>query len=85
MKLATVTSACECQARLSAELDENQCVVRGFASDRRRGKTRSAPAHTIEPKAESFQIAWACSLCGRNTVRSFDAGGLAFIEQAPRS
>lgn len=82
MKLATVHSACECQARLSAELDENKHVHRGWATDLGRCKTRIAPAHSIHPASERFQLGWACPMCGRNTLRSFETSGLVWSERA---
>lgn len=85
MKLATVHSRCECQARLSAELDENKQVRRGFATDVFRGKTRVAPAHTIDPSKDRFDVGWACPFCTRNTLRSFETTGLAWSEQAGAS
>jgi hypothetical protein len=80
MKKATITSVCECQARLSAELDENRQVIAGFATDLRRRKTSIAPAHSIVGQHEIFDVAWFCPLCVRNTLRSFSAGGLHWRE-----
>jgi hypothetical protein len=77
---ATTQSVCECQARLFAELDEQKQVCRGWATDRRRGKTRNAPGHSIHSSHDRFQIAWSCPFCGRNTLRSFDTGGLSYAE-----
>ncbi|MFO0566935.1 MAG: hypothetical protein U0263_14805 [Polyangiaceae bacterium] len=82
MKLGRAYSLCECQARLVAELDEKKQVLRGSATELRRGKTRVAPAHAIHGERPRFQIAWACPFCGRNTLRSFDTAGIAFVEQA---
>jgi len=83
VKLASVQSLCECQARLSAELDENKHVHHGWATDLWRGKTRVAPAHSIQPAELRFQVAWACPMCGRNTLRSFETSGLRWAEAAP--
>ena len=80
MTTATTHSVCECQARLFAELDEQKQVRRGWATDRRRGKTRNAPGHSIHSHQDRFQIAWACPFCGRNTLRSFDTGGLRYFQ-----
>lgn len=78
MKRATIHSVCECQARLGAELDEHKHVHRGWARDIRRRTERPAPAHSIRPEAEVFDVAWFCPFCIRNTLRSFDTSGLAF-------
>jgi hypothetical protein len=83
MKKATITSVCECQARLSAELDENRQVIAGFATDLRRRKTSIAPAHSIGGQHETFDVAWFCPLCVRNTLRSFSASGLSWRESTP--
>ncbi|HEY4122401.1 MAG TPA: hypothetical protein VGM56_31255 [Byssovorax sp.] len=73
---ATVVSRCECQASLHASLDAERHVVEGAAT--RHGKRESAPAHSIaaSAKAERFDVAWLCPFCGRNTLRSFDAGAV---------
>ena len=78
--IATIQSSCECQAHLCAELDENRQVLRGWVQDRRRDATRTAPAHSMHADRSVFQVGWACPVCGRNTLRSFDAGGLAWYE-----
>ena len=80
MKTATILSVCECQARLGAELDENRQVVSGWAKDRRRRLTREAPAHSIHPDHDVFQVAWFCPFFIRNTTRSFQSTGLSFKE-----
>ncbi len=85
MKKATITSVCECQARLSAELDENKQVIAGFATDLRRRKTTIAPAHSIGGAKETFDVAWLCPLCVRNTLRTFSASGLAWRESPAAS
>lgn len=77
LKVATIHSVCECQARLGAELDEHRHVVRGWARDRR-GRELTAPAHSIGANHAMFEVGWACPFCTRNLLRSFDAGGLAF-------
>lgn len=69
------TSRCECQAALTAVLDEGRHVLQGSAA--RLGAREIAPAHSIGAERESsFDIAWACPFCGRNTLRTFHAGGL---------
>lgn len=84
MKTATIQSVCECQARLGAELDEQRQVLRGWAKDIRRRETQSSPAHAIHPDRDMFDVAWFCPFCIRNTLRSFDASGLAYRERAQR-
>jgi len=80
VKTATISSSCECQARLFADIDENKQALRGWATDRRRGKTRPAPAHVMRQHGEHFDVGWFCPFCIRNTLRSFHTGGLAFRE-----
>jgi hypothetical protein len=82
MKKAKITSVCECQARLLAELDENRQVIAGWAKDIRREQTLNAPAHTIGGRHASFDVAWFCPFCVRNTLRSFDAGGLVWRDSS---
>jgi hypothetical protein len=82
MKKATLTSVCECQARLYAELSEDKQVILGWAKDVRRKKVATAPAHSIDSDRPIFDVAWSCPFCTRNTLRSFDTGGLAFRESA---
>jgi hypothetical protein len=79
MKVTTVHSRCECQAHLSAELDEQRVALRGWAVDARKLQL-SAPAGTIHPERERFDVGWACPFCTRNTLRSFTASALAFRE-----
>jgi len=79
MKVATVHSRCECQAYLGAELDEQSVVLRGWAVDQRK-RQLSAPANTIGPERERFDVGWACPFCTRNTLRSFTASALVFRE-----
>jgi hypothetical protein len=67
-----VYSPCECQARLSAELDERRYVVQAWA--KLHGSRENAPAHSIGASGERFDVGWLCPFCGRNTLRSFDAG-----------
>jgi hypothetical protein len=80
MKTAIVESACECQARLGAVLDEQRRALHGWA--RQRGRELSAPANTMGLHRDPFQVGWACPFCTRNTLRSFDTGALVFQEKA---
>ena len=68
------TSRCECQARLTAILDEKRHVLEGYASHL--GGREGAPAHSIHAELERFDIGWLCPFCGRNTMRTFYAGAL---------
>jgi hypothetical protein len=79
MKVTTVHSRCECQAHLSAELDELRVALRGWAVDARKQQL-PAPANAIHPERERFDVGWACPFCTRNTLRSFTASALAFRE-----
>lgn len=78
MKYAQISSACECQAKLFADLNESRFVLRGWANDLRRKQASAAPAHAIHSNSPKFQVAWLCPFCNRNTLRSFDSAGLAW-------
>jgi hypothetical protein len=80
MKVATVCSVCECQARLAADLDENLHVIRGWARDPRRRQEQASPANTTTSVNQSFDVGWFCPFCIRNTLRSFDASSLGWRE-----
>lgn len=71
----SVHSRCECQATLTATLDEHRHVLEGAAS--LHGEKEIAPAESLRADLEKFNVAWACPFCGRNTLRSFDAGAFA--------
>jgi hypothetical protein len=71
--VTTIQSACECQSKLFAELDERRNVVRGWAKDKT-ARVNVAPAHSIGAHGSLFQVAWQCPFCTRNQLRSFDAG-----------
>lgn len=81
MKRARIFSACECQARLGAELDAHKAVVKGWATDLRRHKNENAPAHSIHPEQTRFDVAWLCPFCTRNTLRSFETSGLVWRDE----
>ena len=74
MSERAVTSRCECQATLTAILDEHRHVLRGSAS--LRGARETAPAHSIGADAGRFDVGWSCPFCGRNTMRTFDSGAV---------
>lgn|GEM_PF-568588 len=76
MKVATVSSGCECEARLFAELDERKVVLRGWAKDPRRGRELTAPANTVHARAGHFDVGWMCPWCTRNVLRSFDESSM---------
>lgn len=80
MNRLQATSRCECQAILTAVLDERRQVLHGSA--RRHGATENAPAHSIGADRESFDIGWLCPFCGRNTLRTFSAGALRSVAAA---
>lgn len=77
MKVATVESRCECEARLFAELDEERRVVRGRAKDFR-GRERLAPANALGGEGGRFDVGFMCPFCTRNVLRSFEADALAY-------
>jgi hypothetical protein len=70
-------SRCECQATLSAELTKERFVVAGSAFLLR--KREPAPAHSIHPEQEIFDIGWLCPFCGRNVLRTFAASALTRV------
>jgi hypothetical protein len=76
-----IHSRCECQATLSATLNEQRYILAGYAS---RGRARErAPAHSIGAGQDRFDIGWACPFCGRNTLRTFYAGALTPVADSP--
>lgn len=77
MKSAIVSSVCECQARLGAEIDEEHNVLRGWMRDLR-GHTEAAPCTRAAGDGERLHLNWLCPYCGRNTLRSFAVEALVF-------
>jgi hypothetical protein len=77
MKVATVESRCECEAKLSADLDEERRAVRGWAKDVR-GRERLAPATAMHGEGARFDVGFMCPFCTRNVLRSFEADALAY-------
>ena len=69
-----VNSRCECQASLSAQLTEQRYVVAGSAL--MLGRREPAPAHSIHPEREVFDVGWLCPFCTRNVLRTFAASAL---------
>jgi hypothetical protein len=82
MKTALCRTRCECQATLTAEVDENRVVLRGAARDPRRNRFLPAPANAVlsEGGDTKFAVGWLCPWCTRNTLRSFDTTALVFRE-----
>jgi hypothetical protein len=83
MLKAKIASVCECQARLHAELDENKQVITAWARDPRGKTVLNAPGHSIGGQNPLFDVAWLCPFCVRNTLRTFDTGGLSWRDSAP--
>ena len=79
MKIATVRSVCECQAKLEADLAEDLRVLAGRAQRSRRESPDTAPANLLNGDGV-FQVGWFCPFCIRNTLRSFTKGGLSWRE-----
>ncbi len=71
------TSRCECQASLTAQLTEQRFVVSGSAL--LLGRREPAPAHSVHPEKDVFDIGWLCPFCGRNTLRTFAASALTRV------
>jgi len=79
MKIARVESRCECQVKLVAELDEAHSVVRGFVSDRERGRELPAPANATKKIGDKqVDVGWSCPVCTRNTLRTFNVEALSY-------
>jgi hypothetical protein len=76
-----VSSRCECQATLAAELTRDGFVVHGSAYLLR--KREKAPAHSIHPENEVFDIGWLCPFCGRNVLRTFSKASLRKVAPKP--
>ena len=74
MSASSIQSRCECQATLSATLDDEHHVLHGEA--RLRGARERAAAHSIGADGERFDVAWLCPFCNRNTLRTFHVGAL---------
>jgi hypothetical protein len=77
-----IQTVCECQAILGADLDGDHNVLEGWAS-RLGGPRETAPANSVAPGSERFDVAWQCPICGRNTLRTFYAGALAKKPPSP--
>jgi hypothetical protein len=80
MKIAKVSSVCECQSRLGAELDAERKVLRGWTRDQR-GRELNSPCTRAGSEDGRFHLVWLCAFCGRNTLRSFDAGALVYQDR----
>ncbi|XXX82297.1 hypothetical protein WMF30_26415 [Sorangium sp. So ce134] len=86
-----ISTPCECQASLSATLDEHRHVTAGWATRAPRGRSAGeadkelAPAHSINAHLDRFDVAWLCPYCGRNTLRTFYAGAMRRLPDAPPS
>lgn len=81
MRQAILRTRCECQAVLSATLDESRHVLTAHA-ETRDGEILSAPANSIGAKGDHFDVGWLCSACGRNVMRSFHTGALLYRDVA---
>ena len=76
-----IQSVCECQAVLTAELNEERQVVGAWA---RRGRSQEmAPANTVGAGQSRFDVVWKCPMCGRNSLRMFYAGALQRLPAPP--
>ncbi|WP_437282845.1 hypothetical protein WME90_20395 [Sorangium sp. So ce375] len=87
-----ISTPCECQASLSATLDEHRHVTAGWATRSPRGRSAAgeadkelAPAHSINAHLDRFDVAWLCPYCGRNTLRTFEAGAMRRLPAAGTS
>jgi hypothetical protein len=84
MKIATVRSVCECQAKLEADLAEDLRVLAGRAQRSRTERPDTAPANLLGNDGV-FHVGWFCPFCIRNTLRSFTKAGLGWREVAEPS
>jgi hypothetical protein len=66
-------------------LDEQRQVLRAWARSFSSKAEERAPAHSIGAERTRFDVGWLCPICMRNTLRSFDADGLAWREQTAPS
>ena len=73
---ATVSSRCECQTRLFAELDGDCHVVRGWALTPSSHHPEPAPALSLGVDDGEFQVGWFCPFCIRNVLRSYSEPSL---------
>lgn len=85
-----IQTVCECQALLTAELDEQFQVLRGFAvphvSWPGAGRVaETAPANSVGAPSDRFDVAWQCPVCGRNTLRTFHAASARRIPDPLRT
>lgn len=83
MSQSSISSRCECQATLSATLDEKRHVL--SASAKRRGVAERAVAHSIGADGERFDVGWLCPFCNRNTLRTFHVGALRAVVEPPQA
>ncbi len=81
MKETTIRTVCECQARLTAVLDEGRHVLSGSATGPDQVH-QSAPAHSLDIGETTFAVGWLCPFCGRNTTRSVSVASLVWREVA---
>ncbi len=73
---ATVSSPCECQARLFAELDPTCRVARGWAVPAQGGSPEPAPALSFDAGRNEFSVGWVCPFCTRNVLRAMSESAL---------
>jgi len=72
-----ISTRCECQARLFADLDDHRFVLSGWAAKGSREDEReTAPAHSMAAAGDRFDLGWLCPYCGRNTLRTFEKSAL---------
>ena len=66
---------------LSATLDETHHVLTSHVESRD-GEVLPAPAISIHGELPRFDVGWLCSVCGRNTIRSFHVSTLVYRDSA---
>lgn len=84
MNSARVSTSCECQASLFAEVDENLNVIGGVCEDSRKRQIR-APAAKVLSSNGQLGITFSCPVCTRNVLRTFSLAGIAFDVSAANS
>lgn len=77
MSQFSISSRCECQATLSATLDEKRHVLGARAA--RHGTSLRAVAHSIHADEDRFDVGWLCPFCNRNTLRTFHVGAMRVV------
>lgn len=66
-----ISSHCECEATVSAELDVCHRARFGWAVHPLGGDRVPCPAISVRFDPAQVEVSWLCPFCGRNLLRSF--------------